>query len=76
MLLKSEKGFAKICCHNGKVKLPLYDMPEEPPAETSAAGAAKTGAARRNPEEEESTRRLARTRLGTESSPRVESCRV
>ena len=54
-LLKNERGFAKICCSNGKVNLPLYDIPEEPPAEPTearggdaddalAAGAAGNGA--------------------------------
>ena len=37
MLLKSERGCAKICCSNGKVKLPLYDIPEEPAAEPTEA---------------------------------------
>lgn len=46
LLLKSEIGSAKICCHNGKVKVPLYDIPDEPPAERSAArnGAGANGA--------------------------------
>ena len=39
-LLKSERGCAKICCSNGKVKLPLYDIPEEPAADDVAADAA------------------------------------
>jgi len=45
MLLKSERGGAKICCSNGKVKLSLYDIPEVPPAEpTDARKGAADGA--------------------------------
>ncbi len=60
LLLKSEIGSAKICCHNGKVKVPLYDIMSHR-QNVLRRETVRARTAPRKPEEEELTRRLALT---------------